>query len=79
MRPAMMFARIAGRYRSTVTIRKQDRAANGKSMTHLMLLAASQGTELELEVSGDDAEQAFPVLSEALAAQSSDDLEPLLK
>ena len=32
MRPAMAFARIANRFRSAVTIRRQDQAANGRSM-----------------------------------------------
>ena len=55
MRPAMMFARIATRYRSVVTVRKVDRAVNGKSLLQLMTLAAMPGTELELEVDGQDA------------------------
>src|SRR5437763_13830191 len=32
MRPAMMFARLASRFKSSVTIWKKDRSANGKSM-----------------------------------------------
>ena len=79
MRPAMMIARLAAKYRSTVTIRKQERKANVRSMTQLMLLAAMQGTELELEVIGDDAQIALPMLAEALGALSSEDLELLLK
>jgi phosphotransferase system HPr (HPr) family protein len=78
MRPAMMFARIATRYRSNVTVRAKDRAVNGKSLLNLMTLAALPGTELELEVSGEDAATALPVLTKALAAQSADDIGPLL-
>lgn len=79
MRPAMMLARLAGKYQSVVTIRKQERTANGRSMTQLMLLAAAPGTELELEVLGDDAETAFAILAQALSAPSSEELELLLK
>ena len=78
MRPAMMFARIATKFRSTVTIRRQDRAVNGKSLLNLMTLAALPGTELVVEVSGDDAAAALPVLTKALAAPSADDMGSLL-
>jgi phosphotransferase system HPr (HPr) family protein len=78
MRPAMMFARIATRFRSTVTVRRQDRAVNGKSLLNLMTLAALPGTELIVEVSGEDAAAALPVLTQALAAPSADDMGPLL-
>lgn len=79
MRPAMMISRFAARYKCSITIRKQDRKANVRSMTQLMLLAALQGAELELEVIGEDAHIALPMLVEALGANSSEDLELLLK
>ena len=79
MRPAMMIARLAAKYQSSITVRRQERKANVKSMTQLMLLAAMQGTELELEVIGDDAHIALPMLAEALGALSSEDLGLLLK
>ena len=60
-------------------IRKQERVANGKSVTNLMSLAALPGTVLELEVAGEDAQIALPILAEALAALSSEALERLLK
>ena len=80
MRPAMAFARLASRYRSDVSLRRPDRPtggrANGKSLTQLMMLAARQGTELELEVDGEDAAAALPVLVAALEAPSADDMPP---
>jgi phosphotransferase system HPr (HPr) family protein len=76
----MTFARIANRFRSSVTLRRLDRAnnctANGKSMTQLMMLAAREGTELVLELVGDDAAAALPVLSAALEAPSADAMPP---
>jgi phosphotransferase system HPr (HPr) family protein len=78
MRPAMAFARLAGRYRSDVSLRRPDRPtsnpANGKSLTQLMMLAAREGTELVLEVDGEDAAAALPVLVAALEALSADDM-----
>lgn len=79
MRPAMMIARLAAKYQSTGTLRKQERKANLRSMTQLMLLAALPGTELELEVTGEDAKIALPILAQAIAANSSEDLELMLK
>ena len=76
MRPAMAFARIANRFRSAVTIRRQDKAANGRSMVQLMTLAALPGTELVLEVDGEDAAAALPVLAAALEAPSADAMPP---
>lgn len=79
MRPAMMIVKLAGRYQSAVTIRRQERVANGKSVTNLMSLAAPPGAVLELEVVGEDAHIALPVLAKALAALSSEDLELMMK
>jgi len=72
----MAFARLATRYRSAVTIRKQDRAVNGKSGLSIMTLAALPGTELMVEVDGDDAAAALPVLVAALEAPSADAMPP---
>jgi phosphotransferase system HPr (HPr) family protein len=73
LRPLTAFVQAALRFQSAVHVRKQDQRVNGKSALELMLLAAEQGTELELEVSGSDAAQALSVLSEILAAESMPD------
>lgn len=56
-RPAMAFVDLAGRYKSTLTIRKQGQTVDGKSIMQMMMLAATQGTDLEIEASGPDAEK----------------------
>lgn len=77
MRPAMAFARVASRFRSAVTVRNQkNRCVNGKSMVQIMTLAAVPGTELVLEVDGEDEAVALPVLADALGAPSADDIPP---
>lgn len=76
MRPAMAFAKIATRFRSSVTVRKNDRAVNGKSGLSVMTLAALPGTELVVEVDGEDAAAALPVLAAALGAASPDEMPP---
>lgn len=66
MRPAAAFAKLAREFRSSVTIRRDDRSVNGKSQLDLMLLAAEPGARLVLEVSGDDAVDALSALGDAL-------------
>jgi phosphocarrier protein HPr len=72
MRPLTVFAQRAGQFRCSVTVAKDKERVNGKSPLELMLLAAQQGTELELEVAGEDAVDAIDVLAELLAAPGSE-------
>jgi phosphotransferase system HPr (HPr) family protein len=74
MRPLAAFAQSANRFQSTVIVQKGDQRSNGKSILDLMLLAADQGTELILEVSGSDAQVAMEVLAQLLTAPSVDDI-----
>ena len=73
MRPQSLFVQRANQFASTVTVIKDQVRANGKSQWELMLLAAEQGAELVLEVSGPDAAAALDALAEVLAAPSADD------
>jgi phosphotransferase system HPr (HPr) family protein len=73
LRPIAAFARLAAQYQSVVTISTGERRVNGKSTLELMLLAAEQGTELILEVTGNDAAAAIEPLSALLATPSVDD------
>ena len=58
-RPASLFVKIANKYESEVTVKKDNEVANGKSIMGLMTLAANQGSILEVEISGEDAEAAM--------------------
>lgn len=66
-RAASKFVKLASRYESDILLRKGERESNGKSIMGVMMLAASQGSELELVVEGSDEEQAMAAL-EALIA-----------
>jgi phosphotransferase system HPr (HPr) family protein len=74
MRPATAFAQLAGKFQSSVTLCKGTTRINGKSPLELMFLGAEQGTQLVLEVSGDDSEAALDALTALLSAPSADDL-----
>lgn len=65
-RPASAFVKIANRFEAEVTVRKDDEAVNGKSIMGLMTLAAIQGSVIEIEASGPDADKAVDELEKFL-------------
>jgi phosphocarrier protein len=63
-RAAARFVHAANGFKSRVTVSRDGRTMDGKSILGILLLAASQGTPLELGAEGDDEGAAV----EALAA-----------
>ncbi|MEM1356194.1 MAG: HPr family phosphocarrier protein [Planctomycetota bacterium] len=63
-RPAMSFVDTAARFRSDIKVSKGSQVVDGKSIMQLMMLAATQGTELEIAADGPDAEQAVSTLQQ---------------
>ena len=49
----------AKRFGSQIKLIKNNKTINAKSIMAVMMLAAGQGTELEIHVDGDDAEEAW--------------------
>jgi phosphotransferase system HPr (HPr) family protein len=69
MRPITAFVERAGKFRSTVYLSKEEgQRINGKSPLALLGLAAEKGTELILEVTGPDEQDALEALAEFLAS-----------
>lgn len=73
MRPAVAFAKNAGKCRSTISVWNGEKQANGKSAQDLILLIATQGTELTVEIDGDDAHAAIDPLLAILATPGYED------
>ena len=63
-RPAMAFVDAASRFASDVRVRRLDvpEEVDGKSIMQMLLLAATQGTELEIACDGPDADAALAEL-----------------
>lgn len=61
-RPAMSFVDTANGFSSEIRVRKGSQSVDGKSIMQMMMLAATEGTELQLEAEGDDAELALTAL-----------------
>ena len=60
----MRFVDMANQFRSRIQVKKGDRLVDGKNPMEMMLLEASQGTQLELWAEGPDAAQAVEALAE---------------
>jgi phosphocarrier protein HPr len=60
-RAAAQLVRVAGQFRSRITLRRDDSdaSANAKSILSLLALAAPIGTQLSIEADGADEGEAF--------------------
>ena len=61
-RAAAKLVKTASAFGAQVTLDKAGQQVNGKSIMGVMMLAASQGTELTLQVDGEDEQRAMQAL-----------------
>lgn len=73
-RAAAKLVRLAGGFGCDIRLLREQREVNAKSIMGVMMLAASQGTQLDLQAEGEDAEQALDAL-EALINRRFDEEE----
>jgi phosphocarrier protein len=66
-RAAAKFVGLASQYAADVTVSRNQQEVNGKSIMGVMMLAASQGTEVTIETDGEDADAALDALTELVA------------
>ncbi len=69
-RPAAVFVQRAKAFQSQITLSKDGKTANGKSILSVLTLGAEQGQQITLQIEGDDAQLAL----EKLAALLEEDL-----
>ncbi len=72
-RPAAMFVRIASRHRCEVWVAKEGEEVNGKSIMGLMMLAAGQGSKLQIRCEGADADKAMEELEELIKSRFNEE------
>ncbi len=65
-RPAANFVRAAERFSSDVRLVKDGMRVNAKSILAILTLAAERGSEVVLEVDGEDEAEALEVLKAKL-------------
>lgn len=61
-RASSKFTQTAAQFQSEIWVTRNGRRVNGKSIMGLMMLAAAQGTEIEIETDGADETAAMHAL-----------------
>lgn len=64
-RPMSLFVKIAKQYESNITVKNLSRdkgPVNGKSPLNILVLAVTQGQEIEITAEGPDADEALSSL-----------------
>lgn len=65
-RAAAKFVSTAATFGSTISITANGQTVDGKSIMAVMMLAASKGTEIELECIGDDENEALTAITDLI-------------
>jgi phosphocarrier protein HPr len=68
-RPAAEMVKAAAKFKSDITISREDIEVNGKSIMGVMMLAAECGATILLRASGPDADQAVEALASIVAGK----------
>jgi phosphocarrier protein len=66
-RPAAEIVKAAGKFKSNITIVRDDLEVNAKSIMGVMMLAAECGATITLRATGDDAEAALDALGTVIS------------
>jgi phosphocarrier protein HPr len=68
-RPAAEMVKAAAKFKSDITISREDIEVNGKSIMGVMMLAAECGSTILLRASGPDAQEAVSALATLVAGR----------
>ena len=68
-RPAAEIVKAAARFKSDITIVRDDLEVNGKSIMGVMMLAAECGSTLTLRASGPDEDAALGAIADLIATK----------
>jgi len=62
MRAAALLVQTATKFDAEITLSKDDQVVSGKSIIGLMMLAAPQGSQIDVEATGAQAEEAVAAI-----------------
>ena len=68
-RAAAQFVQTAQKFDAEVTVSKDDQVVNGRSIMGIMMLAAEQGSHIEVVATGPQAAEALQAIAELLEAR----------
>lgn len=66
MRPAGKFTTAMGKYKSNVTVVKDENRVDGKSIMNLIAVCIKCGTEITVEIDGPDEVEAMKEVKELI-------------
>jgi phosphocarrier protein len=72
-RASAKFVETAAKFRSEITVVKDENSVSGRSIMGLMMLAAAKGSIVELVAQGPDAREAILALTSLIAARFHED------
>jgi phosphocarrier protein HPr len=68
-RAAAQFVQTASKFDAEVTVAKDDQVVNGRSIMGVMMLAAEQGSHIEVVATGPQAAEALQAIAALLEAR----------
>jgi phosphocarrier protein len=72
-RASARLTQTAGRFQSEIWLSRNGKRVNAKSIMGVMMLAASKGSVIGVEVSGEDETQAMAALRDLVAGRFGED------
>ena len=66
-RAAVLLVQASSRFDATVTVSKEGQSVDGRSIMGVMMLAAEQGSRIDVETSGPEARAALDAITELVA------------
>ena len=66
-RASAKLSKLAGSFRSDVSLTRNGRRVNAKSIMGVMMLAAGKGAKITLETDGPDEDEAMTALTQLIA------------
>ena len=74
LRPAARLVRLAQSFHSTIFLKCGGKLADARSIMSILLLAATMGAALDVEVSGDDEANAATAIAQIFSADDDGDM-----
>ncbi len=72
-RAAARFVQLSSAFDSHITLARDSREVNGKSIMGVMMLAAGKGVEIELIADGEDEQEAVEALEQLILDRFGED------
>ncbi len=72
-RPAALLVQKASKFKSEITLEKEGQQGNAKSIMGVMMLAAEQGSILDIRAEGEDENEAVRALVQIIESKFGED------